>query len=280
MSTKVAAPSRAESPDRWMISYADLLTLTLAFFIVMYAQSTVNVGKLEHLANALVVAFHGTPTVLVTHAQGASGILQQHRAVVHPPVPATPAAGMSPADLRRLSERAASLRTAAARLQSVLAPMIRAHKVKLQDGPLSIRITLNSRVLFKNGVALLQPAARDLLTRVAGVIKGVPTDYPVVVQGYTNRIPIATPQFASNWELSAARAISVVHLFMGQGIPGTQLSVQGFAQYHPLKGITGQRAIEENRRVEIVILAPSAQRVSGTGSQPATSSVPDLGPLD
>ncbi|HEX7323916.1 MAG TPA: flagellar motor protein MotB [Rhodanobacteraceae bacterium] len=280
MSTKVAAPSRAESPDRWMISYADLLTLTLAFFIVMYAQSTVNVAKFERLAAALAVAFHGTPSLLTSQAHGAGGILKQHHAVVHPPVPATPAAGMSSGTLRGVANRAAALRTAEARLQSFLAPMIRTREVRLQDGPLSIRITLNSRILFGNGVALLQPAARDLLTRVAGVIKGVPTDYPVVVQGYTNRIPIATAQFPSNWELSAARAISVVHLFMGQGIPGTQLSVQGFAQYHPLKGITGQRAIEENRRVEIVILAPSAQRVSGTGSQPATSSVPDLGPLD
>lgn len=272
MSSKAKGPSRADNPDRWMISYADLLTLTLAFFIVMYAQSTVNVVKLERVATAIAVAFHGAPSVLVSKAHGANGILKQHRAVVHPPVPATPAAGASPGALRDLSERVASLRTAEARLESVLAPMIRAHEVKLENGPLSIRITLNSRILFQNGAAVLQPAARDLLTRVAGIIRGIPPNYPIVVQGYTNRIPIATAQYPSNWELSAARAISVVHLFMNQKVPGTQLSVQGFAQYHPLKGVTGNHALEENRRVEIVILAPSALRTEGADSEPATRS--------
>ncbi|HEX7324462.1 MAG TPA: flagellar motor protein MotB [Rhodanobacteraceae bacterium] len=276
---KAKAPSRADNPDRWMISYADLLTLTLAFFIVMYAQSTVNVAKLERVATAIAIAFHGTPSLITSKAHGAGGILPQHRAVIHPPVPATPAASAAPGTLRTLAQRSAALEAAAADLRSVLAPMVRAHKVTLQNGPLSIRITLNSRVLFGNGAAVLQPAAQTLLARVAGVIRKLPPTYPVVVQGYTNDIPIDTAQFPSNWELSTARALSVVHLFVAHKVPGEQLSAQGFAQFHPLPGVTGAAAVSENRRVEIVILAPSVHaNVIGDGSAAATRSAPSASP--
>lgn len=276
MAKPAKAPSRADNPDRWMISYADLLTLTLAFFIVMYAQSTVNVAKLEQLASAIAIAFHGTPSVLTSKAHGASGILSHPRAAVKPPVPAAPPrSALNPELLRSLSARAGALRAAAAELERVLRPLLAVQKVRLEESALSLRISLNAQVLFRNGEATLQPSAQKLLIQIAGIIRGIPPNYPVVVQGYTNKIPIATTEFPSNWELSAARAISVVHLFMGEHIPGTQLSVQGFAQYHPLKSVTGAQAVRENRRVEILILAPSAQALGAAGTGAAAVDTPD-----
>lgn len=273
MSSKPKEPSRADNPDRWMISYADLLTLTLAFFIVMYAQSHTDVAKLQKVANAIAIAFHGNPSVLVSQAHGGSGVLDHQPSAVHPPVHVPPAS-MTPKLLRELAARAGALRMAEAKLALVLGPLIAAREVRLKSGPLSLRINLNSRILFENGDATLQPSAVTVLTKVADVIRQIPPNYPVVIQGYTNKIPIATAQFPSNWELSSARAISVLHLFRDEQIPGTQLSVQGFGQYHPLKSMTGAQAIEANRRVEIVILAPSAGGLGGPDIGAATSGVP------
>lgn len=273
MSPKPKEPSRAESPDRWVISYADLLTLMLAFFVVLYAQSTVNEAKLKRVATAIVIAFHGNPSVLLSNQSGESGVLKHFRSAVPMTRPA-PGAGITRHELQGLTARAGALRLAEGKLARLLMPLVKKGEVKLESGPLSLRISLNSRILFKNGAATLQPAARTLLSRVAAVIRGVPADYPVVIQGYTNKIPIATPRFPSNWELSAARAISVVHLFMRDQIPGKQLSVQGFSQYHPLHTNSAAEALQKNRRVEIVILAPSLANVGGEDTGPTTLAVP------
>lgn len=273
MSPKPKEPSRAESPDRWVISYADLLTLMLAFFVVLYAQSTVNEVKLKQVATAIVIAFHGNPSVLLSNQSGESGILKNFRSAVPMTRPA-PGAGITRSELQGLSARAGALRLAAGKLERLLMPLVKKGEVKLESGPLSLRISLNARILFKNGEATLQPDARTLMNNVAAVIRDVPENYPVVIQGYTNQIPISTAEFPSNWELSAARAISVVNLFMQQGVPGGQLSVQGFAQYHPLPGVSPTEGLRENRRVEIVVLAPTTLDLGGADTGASTRGVP------
>lgn len=254
---------KAEKDDseRWMISYADLLTLMLAFFIVLYSQSHLNVSRLKELAKGMIVAFHGNPAVLMHNGHGGSGILRHRSSPIPKPVPNnTPHLGHNAA--QDIEVRTKALQNAAAQLKKILHPMIKDQKVKLQEKPLSLRIRLNSKILYKSGQAHLEPSARQLLNKIAVVIKKIPNDYPVVIQGYTNRLPIHNKQFRSNWELSTARSLSVVHLFLHDHLPGSQLSAQGFSKYRPLINNNSKKALRENRRVEIVIRAPNASRLT------------------
>ena len=256
-----------DDSERWMISYADLLTLMLAFFIVLYSQSHLNVSRLKEIARGMIVAFHGNPAVLMHQGHGGSGILKHRASPIPKPVPSnTPHLGHNAA--QDIEVRTKALEKAAAQLKKVLQPMLKSQKVKLQEKPLSLRIRLNSKILYQSGSSELESSAKKLLSKIAVVIRKIPNDYPVVIQGYTNKRPIHTRQFPSNWELSTARAVSVVHLFIHDHLPGSQLSAQGFSKYHPLVKTDSAKALKDNRRVEIVIRAPEAAHLTGDSSVP------------
>lgn len=249
-----------DDSERWMISYADLLTLMLAFFIVLYSQSMLNVSRLKQIAKGMIVAFHGNPAVLMHQGHGGSGILRHHSSPLPKPIPSnTPHLGQNVA--HQIDLRAGALQKAESELKKVLHPLMQTQQVKLSRHPLSLRIRLNAKILYPSGKAKLTPSAQSLLTKIAGVLAKIPHDYPIVIQGYTNSRPIQTTRFPSNWELSTARALSVVHLFLGNGFPGEQLSAQGFSKYHPLKSDNTPEGLRVNRRVEIVIKAPMAEHL-------------------
>jgi chemotaxis protein MotB len=146
-----------------------------------------------------------------------------------------------------------------------LAPLLKSKQVTLSRHPLSLRVRLNAKILYPSGDATLTPAAQKLLREISDVLEKIPHNYPIVIQGYTNSKPIHNYDFRSNWELSTARAVSVVHLFIKNGFPGKQLSAQGFSKYHPLQSDDTAEGLKVNRRVEIVIKAPVAQRLQSRG---------------
>lgn len=268
-----AKREKKDDSERWMISYADLLTLLLAFFIVLYSRTHLDVSRIKSIARGMIVAFHGNPAVLMNHGQGGTGILSHEAAAIPTPRPspatirpmaATPESPL----MKQLSIKAKELNKAEKALKKVLHPLLKTQQVTLSRQPLSLRIRLNAELLFPNASATLTQPADRLLTKIATVIRSIPTNYPIIVQGYTNNQPIHTAQFPSNWELSVARAVSVVHLFIKDKVTGKQLSAQGFSHYHPLKSNRTAEGLTVNRRVEIVIRSPIAARLEGRESLP------------
>lgn len=249
--------AKQQDSERWMVSYADLLTLMLAFFIVLYSQSMSDVSRLKEIAVGMISAFHGNPHVIQQDSTGNNGILKHHRAAI--PVPKPAEAAHSPSMSRALQLRIVELNHAEKALRKVLSPMISNKQVHLSRQPLSLRIRLSSQILYPSGQARLTPSAQKLLTQVDAVLQQLPGSFPIVIQGYTNKRPIHNAQFTSNWELSTMRALSVVHLFRQDGMPGEQLSAQGFSKFHPIDKTDTPGALAANRRVDVLIEAPNTR---------------------
>jgi chemotaxis protein MotB len=247
-----------------VISYADLLTLLLAFFVVLYASSTQNKLKIEQAALGLVAAFHGPPAAVVNNNSSGRGIMPHEVSQAPHPV-AAPAITRPPPPIRpqlsrqmqqRLAIEVLSLAEVEAQLQHLLQPLTAKHEVTMVEQPLTLTIQLDASVLFADGQAQLTPPAVTLLGKVAGSLAQLPLPFTVVVQGYTDNKPIDTAQFPSNWSLSAERAVSVVSLFAAKGVSGPQLSAEGFGEFAPIASNATAAGRAKNRRVILVIHAP------------------------
>jgi len=254
--------------ERWMISYADMLTLLLAFFILLWSAATVNKSKLMEAAAGMLQAFEGTPPMLVAMPSAPRGIEHSAPAAVPHPVPSVPAPApavkqekqekpiLSRAEQRRLQPMLEAMTKLRQNLQQLLAPQITQQQIALIEQPLSLRIRLNAQILFASGQATLTPAAQNLLDPLADTLARLPAGYLVTVQGYTDDRPIHTTTMTSNWDLSTARAVSVVHLFEARSVPGESLSAEGFSKYRPVNDNDTEADRAANRRVEILITAP------------------------
>ena len=180
-----------ENHERWLISYADFITLLFAFFVVMYAISVVNVGKYTVLSEALVGAFGGhgaAPRVNIAidaEQLPLSNILAHKRAEA----------------AKRDRER---LQQLARRLNTALTPMVNSGKVRITQNNRGVTVEINASVLFEEGEADLTDNARGALSAVSDLLKDDP--HAIEVEGHTDTTPIDNPLFASNWELSAVRA--------------------------------------------------------------------------
>jgi chemotaxis protein MotB len=251
-------PEKPANHERWVISYADLLTLLLATFVVLYASSSRNKHKEDEIAASFVTAFHGTPPSVVQNSGASRGILQHQPSPIPKPVEAPASANSKlPKEMaRQLAAEVLSLQQLQLKLTALLQPLIDKHEVSIQSQPLTLTIQLDASVLFPSGQATLKPAAVTLLHQVGAGLKNMPAPFTIVVQGYTDDKPIATPQFPSNWSLSAERAVSVVQLFVSDGVSGTQLAAQGFGQFAPIAPNTDEIGRAQNRRVVVVVHAP------------------------
>ncbi|MEE7547773.1 flagellar motor protein MotD [Xanthomonas sp. Kuri4-1] len=264
--------------EAWAIPYADLMTLLLAFFVVMYALSTLNVSKYKVMAESLTTAFGGTPRTVnpiqVGNTQVHGADWDRPTPIKNPgqPGPTAPAAltdptllpSMSaqmrlPVSLRNQDQLARAQRqmdAVAAQLSKTLAPLIDQKLITVRRSDLWIEVEINSDILFGTGSATLDHGARDTLSRLAAVLRDAPNG--VRVEGYTDNQPIATAQFPSNWELSAARAASVVHLFADDGIAAQRLAMVGYGEFRARADNSTEAGRNANRRVVLIILADSA----------------------
>ena len=258
--------------EAWAIPYADLMTLLLAFFVVMYAISTVNEGKYRVMADALTAAFGGAPRTINpvqvgnNQLQGAdfdrpSPIKSGAKSGPSAPSPApnvTLLAAMASQmnmsmDSKGLQNAQSQLESIAADLERALEPLIDKKLVTVKRAELWLEVQINSDILYPTGSATLEPDARATVSKLAEVLAEVPNS--VRVEGYTDDRPINTYQFPSNWELSAARAASVVHLFVGDGIPPERLAMIGYGEFRPIADNATIEGRNANRRVLLIILA-------------------------
>lgn len=235
-----------ENHERWLVSYADFITLLFAFFVVMYAVSSVNEGKYRVLSDSLVNAFRSEANVIgasITSPPASNGS----------PVPVIIARAPRPdpqADALRTKQRA-KMRDMADEIRRVLEPLVKGGQVRVNEGVHGISVEINASVLFAPGDALLGPPALRALQAVAEVV--APADFPVVIEGHTDTIPISTPSFPSNWELSAVRASSVVRLFVGAGVDPRRLTAAGYGDQRPIADNSTGEGRARNRRVTILI---------------------------
>lgn len=255
-----------ENHEAWAIPYGDLVTLLLAFFVVMYAMSSVNEGKYRVLSDSLNEAFNGTPrsaaavSVVEDPPRKIELPLNQvHRLITAAlpanapmPLPATHAAAIAASAPSAGAAGSAELGQVAEQVTSAMGALVAAGEVHVRRYQNWVAVDISTDILFGSGVARLSGPAIPVLQRLADALKPFPN--AIRVEGHTDDRPIQTSAFPSNWELSAARAASVVHLFMDRGIAAQRLAVMGFGQYRPATSnvnVTGRNA---NRRVAVVIL--------------------------
>lgn len=232
-----------EHHERWLISYADLITLLFAFFVVMYAISIVNEGKYKVLSEALGDAFGGR----VAATQAAPGVAPS----VEPVLPLSHIINRKRIDAaRREQER---LGVMARDLSATLLPLVKSGQVRVTQNARGISVEINASVLFEQGQAVLDPEAREVLGAVAGLLKD--DRHRIEVEGHTDDVPIASAIHPSNWELSSARAASVVRLFIDNGLPAARLAAIGLADTRPVAPNTDAAGQARNRRVAVTILA-------------------------
>jgi chemotaxis protein MotB len=249
--------------ERWLLTYADMITLLMALFMVLFSITSVNKSKLEVLSKSLQEAFSGK--VL----PGGSSIRDSGASPksTHPPSDTTiPAittlvgpAGSNAADAAREQDNFRRLKEqidAYAREHGLQSKM---QTVIAQRG-LVIRL-LTDRVLFDSGAAELKPPALPVLAQVAQILRTKATQ-PVMVEGHTDTVPIHGSLFPTNWELSTARASRVVRALIDGGVPPARLSAAGYSALHPITTNGTASGRSRNRRVEIVLLR------SGQGPSP------------
>jgi chemotaxis protein MotB len=259
--------------EAWAIPYGDLITLLLAFFVVMYAISSVNEGKFRVLSDSMNAAFRGSPKTLEpvqvgekSHGTGAD--LQM--SIVKPSMLEGKPHNMLDAihvddgskgggqtgqaqPLPAEHPMAQQLKHVADELEGALQNLVDANLVAVRRHEFWLEVEVRTDILFPSGVATLSNKAVPALDALATTLVKYPN--PVRVEGHTDDRPIASKIYPSNWELSAARAASVVHRFANAGVSPARLSVIGFGEFRPTKPNETAAGRDANRRVVIVILA-------------------------
>jgi len=264
-----------ENEERWLVSFADMMTLLFCLFMVLFAISSVNTSKLEALSKSLQESISGK---IVTGGQAVmeTGATNDTK----PPSPSPPIPSVMPSEAveraikgaqqEDLAKAAAAEQEAFEKLKKRIDSDAQAlglqEKVdtQIRERGLVVRL-LTDGVFFDSGQAVLKPASDQLLDRLGRIVRGEKR-HPVVVEGYTDSQPIQSGQYPSNWELSGARASSVVRHMIGAGVPMTRMNTAGFAQQHPIASNVTPQGRSRNRRVEIVL-----SRLNSTPTQGGTA---------
>jgi chemotaxis protein MotB len=279
--------------EAWAIPYGDLVTLLLAFFVVMYALSTINEGKFRVLSDSLQAAFRGVPRTLEpvnvgekTRGSGADiavSIVQQATLNGQPRqlLEAITVADQITTGGRKNPDKLGAdgkvivppaLSRVADEIEKALAPLVASDMIAVRRHSTWVEVEIRTDILFASGVSKLSDAALPPLTILAETLAKYPN--PVRVEGHTDNRPINTSTFPSNWELSAARAASVVHLFARGGVDPARLTVIGLGEFRPAQSNDTVEGRNANRRVLIVILAGDQAPEDAFGEDRGVASEP------
>jgi chemotaxis protein MotB len=232
-------PEKPENEERWLLTYSDMITLLMTFFVVMYAMSRVEQTKFEALSESLSAAFAGMPGI---QAEGAGG---HSLSPTGTPLRAAPGTGLSPKPAKKSTpfmERATS----------TLQTQIQTGAIRMDTEARGIVLGLSGDVFFRVGQSTLNSDALSMLTQVAELLRDLPQ--PIVVEGFTDSTPLdpGSP-FGSNLGLSAARAVSVAEALELLGLPADRVSAAGYGDAKPLRSNDTPEGRAYNRRVDILI---------------------------
>lgn len=246
---RLKKPPAHENHERWLVSYADFITLLFAFFVVMFATSQADKGKAEQVSESVKNAFsEGRMKAVVAAVLGGTVTDKgQGNAMMHGPGGATKAAD-SKKD-RPLVELMPSYKL----LSTELRPEIESGRIQLSMESRGLTISFKQAALFPSGEDVIAPDALESIDKVAEAINKLPN--PVRLEGHTDSMPIHTARFRNNWDLSAARSIALLELLTTQfHVPQDRLSIGGYADTAPVDSNDTEAGRARNRRVDIVIL--------------------------
>lgn len=250
-----------EKNDRWLVSYADFITLLFAFFVVMYSISSVNEGKYRVLSDSMSSAFDPSQ----------EGLSVQLDSPLKPPIIEH---GITISRLRpniinsnypsmmsgvQANEKdKMALRSIAGRIEKSLSSLIDKNLVYVKMHNLWIEVEIKSSILFTSGSSDLSKESQPVLKELSKVLNQY--NNQIQVEGFTDNVPISTDVFPSNWELSASRAASVVHLLSKAGVDPRRLSAIGYGEYRPITTNETELGRNKNRRVNINIMSNAIVR--------------------
>lgn len=261
--------------ERWLVSYADFITLLFAFFVVMYSISSVNQGKYRVLSESLITAFHTTTRSMQPIQVGKiakSGPPPDH------PIKGFPTLvhirGMPASNVRIVTTASGSshsrgnsvMQNIGVSIEKRLSALISAKLISVKVHREWVDIRIHTDILFPSGSSALAAKARPVIDRVAKAVHSLPLQ--IMVEGFTDNVPIHSKVFPSNWELSAARAASVVQQMIEQGVQPQYMAAVGYGKYHPIATNATSKGRSQNRRVELVLVArhkPLPKKATPTG---------------
>ncbi len=243
--------------ERWLLTYSDMITLLMAFFIVMYAMSNTDLRKFTALAQSFSSAFNvnvlqGSQPITISSGQQSAPTTTQ----------LSSGNGVIATDYRAIQ----------AGVEDLAVKLGVQDRVTVSQVSAGILVRIGGSLLFESGRAVLDPTSTQLLDRIAQVIAPLPNH--VRIEGDTDDVPPDGLLFADNWSLSAARARAVLDALVARGISPARLSMEAFGQYNPIASNATAAGRAENRRVDIVILYPS----SATPSAAPTPVIPTFQP--
>lgn len=271
------------SHDRWLVSYADFITLLFAFFVVLYSSSQVDKRKMGKLALSIQVAFQEM------------GVFDTSNTMI--PLNDSEAIPFSQVQVVENSERTTDLtrfvqpmkgklspsvnepmKDIEAELQKALAPEIAQHVVELKKRKEGLIVSLREIGFYESGSATLRPTAKNAIDRLAAVLKA--RTESLRIEGHTDNVPIHNGRFLSNWELSTSRATELIKIFVVHyAFEPRRLSAAGYAEFHPVASNNTPDGRAKNRRVDVVILNPTPLNAFSVPSEdvspaPPSSEVP------
>ena len=242
-----------ENHERWLVSYADFITLLFAFFVVMYSISSINEGKYKIFSDSMTGVFN-----------------QPDRAIKPIPVgelrPRTIEPEREVVDDESPQSAPDSLVSIASSIRESFSELIDSEQLRVSGNELWIEIELSSSLLFTSGDAIPNGAAFDIIEKVAKIL--APYENPIHVEGFTDNLPIQTAQYPTNWELSTARAATIVRMLPLDGVSPGRLAAVGYGEFQPVADNATAEGRGRNRRVVLVISRNLDVRrsVSGVGS--------------
>ncbi|MDR1159544.1 MAG: OmpA family protein [Syntrophomonadaceae bacterium] len=243
--------------ERWLLSYADFITLLMVFFVILYSMSQVDMNKYAQMANALSMVFSGQESVL------------DFPTIVRPDDTQQPQDADSESILNEIRQEQAQINSVMESISQYIENEDSQSSEQQQTGVLPLPklsdeiiiyqqerglvISLKDNLLFESGSDQLTSRARNLIIQVGSLLVDVPNF--IRVEGHTDNLPINNARFPSNWELSVLRATNVVHVLNEDGlVPAERISVIGYGEYRPLVPNEDSLTRSMNRRVDIVIL--------------------------
>ena len=230
--------------DRWLVSYADFITLLFAFFVVLFASSRSDQQKQTQVAHSIQAAFQALGLF------PASIPFTRNTDSQEPAAPVNVVLGDDLSASPEVQQDLARLRT---RLTGLLSNQLAQHVVALRLGRDGLVISLREAGFYDSGSATPHVASQATLDRIAATLAATP--YDLRIEGHTDNIPIHTAQFASNWELSTARATNLAKwLIVDHGFAPARLSAAGYAEFHPVASNDAAEGRGQNRRVDIIVL--------------------------
>ncbi|WP_339668394.1 flagellar motor protein MotD [Dasania marina] len=240
--------------ERWLVSYADFITLLFAFFVVMYSISQVNETKYRVLSNTLNKTFNKETQLSLDPIQMGEPALKNNVSLIDLEAMALKNSegeaegegggddeGELPEQFHKITENIAE----------VFGDLVDTKMIHLQGNEEWLSVEMKSSLLFEVGDARLTVPSMELLAQLAGLFKDASN--PIRVEGFTDNVPISNEFFESNWELSAARAAAVVRLFAEEGIDPVRMAAVGYGEYQPIADNDSPAGREKNRRVVLMI---------------------------